>query len=69
MNLDYKRKENERREQREIEYANARAGNQDGEFYRRSLESKAVFQNRLMSKAIERRTISTGSHSRRTKLR
>ena len=32
VNLDYKRKENERREQREIEYANARAGNQDGEY-------------------------------------
>jgi hypothetical protein len=29
VNLEYKRKEIERREQREIEYANARAG-QDG---------------------------------------
>lgn len=29
VNLEYKRKENERREQREIEYANARTG-QDG---------------------------------------
>ena len=33
VNLEYKRKEIERREQREIEYANARAG-QDGKALR-----------------------------------